>query len=124
MSNELAHSFDPVLMRYTPVLFCFEVKPNSVYPKTDYISLLVKASHTQRLRGGNEQRIEEAPRKGPDRRDRVVVPQDHRWYELQSAISAVFEEQADELKKKKGLLNRPVPVAFDWHDQLFYAEKA
>ena len=43
-------------------------------------------------------------------------------YELQSATSIVFEEQVDELRRK-GLLRRPVPVAFDWHDQMFYGEK-
>ena len=42
--TELAHGFDLTLMRYLPELFCFEVKPNSIYGKTDYISLLVKAS--------------------------------------------------------------------------------
>ena len=31
-------------MRYLPELLCSEVKPNSIYSKTDYISLLVKAS--------------------------------------------------------------------------------
>lgn len=34
--------------------------------------------------------------------------------------SAVFEEQVNELKRN-GLLNRAVPIAFDWHDQMFYA---
>lgn len=32
------------MMRYLPELFCFEVKPCPIYPKMDYISLLVKAS--------------------------------------------------------------------------------
>ena len=32
------------MMRYLPQLLCFEVKPISIYQKTDYISLLVKAS--------------------------------------------------------------------------------
>ena len=44
MTTQLAHGFDLILMRYLPELFCFEVKPNSIYPKMDYISLLVKAS--------------------------------------------------------------------------------
>jgi hypothetical protein len=42
-------------------------------------------------------------------------------YELQSVISIVLEEQVDELKRK-GLLMRPVPIAFDWHDQMFYGD--
>ena len=44
MITELAHAFDLTLMRYLPELFCLEVKPNSVYGKTDYISLVVNAS--------------------------------------------------------------------------------
>ena len=35
--------------------------------------------------------------------------------------SIVFEWQVDELKRK-GLLRRPVPIAFDWHDQMFYGD--
>jgi hypothetical protein len=45
ITNELAHGFDPIMMRYLPELMCFEVKPNSPsIQKWDYISLLVKAS--------------------------------------------------------------------------------
>lgn len=36
MSNELAHGFDPILIRYLPELLSFRVKPNSVYPNMDY----------------------------------------------------------------------------------------
>jgi len=39
-----AFLLNPVLMRYLPGLLCSEVKPNSIYSKTDYISLLVKTS--------------------------------------------------------------------------------
>jgi len=108
-------------MRYLPELFCFEVKPNSIYGKTDYISLLVKASILNSYAEGTSnvsRKLGSAPTgdtvlsylKGVDR------------YELQSVTSIVFEEQARELKRS-GLLNRPVQVAFDWHDQLFYGEK-
>ena len=34
----------------------------------------------------------------------------------------MLEQQVRELKRW-GLLQRPVPIAFDWHDQLFYGEK-
>jgi hypothetical protein len=44
ITAELAHGFDPILMRYLPEHLCFEVKPNSIQRKMDYISLLVKAS--------------------------------------------------------------------------------
>ncbi len=121
MTTELAHGFDPILMRYLPQLLCFEVKPNSVYPKMDYISLLVKASILNSYAEGTSnvsRKLAKVPTgdtvlsylKGVDR------------YELQSVSSIVFEEQVEDLKRK-GLLKRPVPIAFDWHDQLFYGEK-
>lgn len=121
MTTELAHGFDTFLMRYLPQLLCSEVKPNSIYGKTDYISLLVKASILNSYAEGTSnvsRRLVKAPTgdtvlsylKGVDR------------YELQSVSSIVFEEQVKELKRS-GLLNRPVPIAFDWHDQLFYGDK-
>jgi hypothetical protein len=44
MINKLARGFDAVLMRYLPQLLCFEVKPSSLYRKSDYIRLLVNSS--------------------------------------------------------------------------------
>ena len=44
MTNKLARGFDTVLMRYLPQLLCFEVKPSSVYAKSDYMRLLVNSS--------------------------------------------------------------------------------
>jgi len=41
--TELAHGFDPVLMRYARAIL-LRGNPNSIYVKMDYISLLVKAS--------------------------------------------------------------------------------
>jgi hypothetical protein len=38
------HGFNPLLMRYLPELFGFEVKARSLYKKMDYISLVVNAS--------------------------------------------------------------------------------
>jgi len=121
VTTELAHGFDTILMRYLPQLLCSEVKPNSIYAKMDYISLVVKASILNGYAEGTSsvsRRLAKAPTgdtvlsylKGIDR------------YELQNASSIVFEEQVKELKRG-GLLNRSVPVAFDWHDQVFYGEK-
>jgi hypothetical protein len=42
--------------------------------------------------------------------------------ELLSAASVVLEEQVEELKRK-GVLSRPVPIAFDWHDEMFYGDE-
>lgn len=127
MSNELAHGFDPVLMRYLPELMCFEVKPNSVYPKLDYISLVVKASIlngcaegagsvSRKILGSGK-----GSRTAPTGETALSYFRSVDRYELLGATSMVFEEQVNELKRK-GLLNRPVPIAFDWHDQPFYGE--
>jgi hypothetical protein len=122
MTNELAHGFDPVLMRYLPELMCFEVKPNSVYPKADYISLLVKASILNGYAEGTSNVSRKLVREVPTGETALSYFKTIDRYELQSAASVVFEEQVDELRMK-GLLRRPVAVAFDWHDQLFYGEK-
>ena len=127
MTTELAHGFDPILMRYLPQLLCFEVKPNSVYPKMDYISLLVKASILNGYAEGtsNVSRRLLGARKGsrkiPTGETALSYFRGVDRYELQSAISIVLEEQVGELKRR-GLLKRPVPIALDWHDQLFYGE--
>jgi len=108
------------LMRYLPELFCFEVKPNSIYRKTDYISLLVKAS----ILNGYAEGTSNVSRKlgsAPTGDTVLSYLRSVDRYELLGASSIVFEEQVDELKEK-GLLNLPVPIAFDWHDQLFYGE--
>jgi hypothetical protein len=128
MTNELlAHGFDPILMRYLPELMRFEVKPNSVYPKMDYISLLVKASILDGYAEGTgsvSRRLLGGTRKG----SRGTAPTGETAlsyfgsidrYELLSMTSVVFEEQVDDMKRKC-LLNRPVPIAFDWHGQMFY----
>jgi len=122
MTNELAHGFDPILMRYLPELLCFEVKPNSIYPKMDYISLLVKASILNGYAEGTSNVSRKLLRKVPTGETALSCLKAIDRYELQSAVSIVFEDQVGELKKR-GLLRRPVPIAFDWHDQLFYGEK-
>lgn len=108
-------------MRYLPELFCFDVRPNSIYPKTDYISLLVNASILNSYAEGTSsvsRKLGNAPCsdtvlsyfKGIDR------------YELQSVTSIIFEQQVNDLKSRE-LLNMPVPIAFDWHDQMYYGDK-
>jgi Transposase DDE domain len=104
-------------------LLCFEVKPNSIYPKMDYISLLVKASILNGYAEGTSNVSRKLlPRRVPTGETVLSYFKDIDRYELQSATSIVFEEQVHELRRK-GLLRRPVPVAFDWHDQLFYGDK-
>ena len=130
MTNELAHGFDPILMRYLPELMRFEVKPNSVYPKRDYISLLVKASILNGYAEGTgdvSRRLLGGARKGsrgtaPTGETALSYFRSIDRYELLSLTSVVFEEQVDDLKRK-GLLNRPVPIAFDWNDQMFYGDE-
>jgi putative transposase len=115
-------------MRYLPQLLCFEVKPNSVYPKMDYISLLVKASTLSGYAEGtsNVSRKLLGGRKGsrsfPTGETALSYFRNLDRYELLGSTSVVLEEQVGELRKK-GLLKGPVPIAFDWHDQLFYGEK-
>ena len=108
-------------MRYLPELFCFEVKPNSIYRKADYISLLVKASILNGYAEGTSN-VSRKLGRAPTGDTVLSYLKTMDRCELLSASSVVFEEQVDELKRK-GLLKRPVPIAFDWHDQLFYGDK-
>jgi hypothetical protein len=75
MTTELAHGFDPILMRYLPQSLCFEVKPNSIYPKMDYISLLVKASILDSYAEGTSN-VSRKLAKAPHRRHGPLIFQD------------------------------------------------
>ena len=108
-------------MRYLPELLCSEVKPNSIYSKTDYISLLVKASILNGYAEGTSN-VSRKLGKAPTSDTVLSYFKTMDRYELLSASSVVFEEQAN-LLRRMGMLNRPVQIAFDWHDQLFYGEK-
>ena len=126
MTNKLlpARGFDTVLMRYLPQLLCFEVKPSYMYTKADYMRLLVNSSVLNAYAEG----MSNASKKivgcdGVPNSDTALMRfKSIDRYELQSVVSIVLEEQVNELKAK-GLLNRTVPIAFDWHDQMFYGEK-
>jgi hypothetical protein len=100
MTNELAQGFDPILMRYLPELMCFEVKPNSVYPKADYISLVVKASILNGYAEGTSNVSRKFLKEVPTGETALSYFKTIDGYELQSATSIVFEEQVNELKRK------------------------
>jgi len=121
MSSKLARGFDIVLMRYVPQLLCFEVKPTSTYMKEDYMRLLVNASVLNAYAEGMSN-VSNKIRVGMPNADTALLYfKSIDRYELQSVVSIVLDEQVDELKRK-GLLKRPVPIAFDWHDQMFYGD--
>ena len=122
MISNLARGFDTVLMRYLPQLLCFEVKPSSMYTKADYIRLLVNSSVLNAYAEGMSNVSNKIGAGVPNADTALLYFKTIDRYELQSVVSIVLEEQVDELKRK-GLLNRPVPIAFDWHDQMFYGEK-
>jgi hypothetical protein len=130
MSNEtviLARGFDSMLMKCLPELFCSEVKPSSIYSKRDYISLLVKASTLNSyVEGtGNVSRKRLNVRKGerrlPTGETALTYFKTIDRFKLQSVVGLVIEDQLNKLKKI-GLFDKPVPIAFDWHDQMFYGD--
>jgi len=122
MTNKLARGFDTVLMRYLPQLLCFEVKPSSLYRKSDYIRLLVNSSVLNAYAEGTSNVSNKVGARVPNSDTALLRFKGIDRYELQSVVSIVLEAQVDELKSR-GLLKRPVPIAFDWHDQMFYGEK-
>jgi Transposase DDE domain len=118
-----ARGFDTVLRRYLPKLLCFEVKPSYLYAKSDYIRLLVNSSVLNTYAEGMSNVSNKAGVVGVPGADIALLRfKSIDRYELQSVVSIVLEEQVDELKRR-GILSRPVPIAFDWHDQMFYGEK-
>ena len=121
MTNKLARGFDTVLMRYLPQLLCFEVKPSCLYAKADYIRLLVNSSVLNAYAEGMSNVSNKVGAGVPNADTALIYFKSIDRYELQSVVSIVLEEQVDELKRK-GLLDRPVPIAFDWHDQMFYGD--
>jgi Transposase DDE domain len=122
ITNLLARGYDTVLMRYLPPLLCFEVKPSYMYTKADYIRLLVNSSVLNAYAEGTSNVSNKVGARVPNSDTALLRFKGIDRYELQSVVSIVLEEQVDELKRK-GLLNKPVPIAFDWHDQMFYGEK-
>jgi len=117
-----ARGFDTVLRRYLPQLLCFEVKPSYMYTKSDYMRLLVNSSVLNAYAEGMSNVSNKIGRTLPNSDTALMRFKSIDRYELQSVVSIVLEEQVDELKRD-GLLDRPVPIAFDWHDQMFYGEK-
>lgn len=120
----LAHGFDSILTKHLPQLFCFEVKPNSVYGKMDYISLLVKASILNSYAEGTgnvSRKLLLGEGSLPTGETALSYFKAIDRFELQSMVGIVIEDQLCELKKI-GLLDKPVPIAFDWHDQMFYGD--
>ncbi len=118
---QLKHGFNPTLMRYLPGLFAFEVKPRSQYEKTDYISLLVNATIMNTYAEGTSDVSRNLGNHAPTGETALGYYKSIDRYELQSVVSIVLEEQIGGLKSK-GLLKRPVPIAFDWNDQMFYGD--
>jgi hypothetical protein len=116
------HGFNPLLMRYLPELFGFEAKARSLYKKTDYISLLVNASILNTYAEGMSNVSRKLGNHLPTGETALTYFKSIDRLELQSAASIVLEAQIEELKRK-GLLNRPVPIAFDWHDEMFYGDE-
>ncbi len=125
MGNEiLARGFDSILMKHLPELFCFEVKLNSVYYKRDYISLLVKASILNSYAEGTgnvSRKLLLGGGRSPTGETALSYFKTIDRFELQSVVGIIIEDQLTELKRI-GLLDKPVPIAFDWHDQMFYGE--
>lgn len=123
MVTNLARGFDTVLMRYLPQLLCFEVKPSYLYTRSDHIRLLVNSSVLNAYAEGMSNVSNKMGSRVPNSDTALLRFKSIDGFELQSVVSIVLEEQVDELKRK-GLLNRPVPIAFDWHDQMFYGDKS
>jgi hypothetical protein len=125
MTNEiLAHGFDSMLMKYLPRLFCFEVKLNSIYCKQDYISLLVKASILNSYAEGTgnvSRKLLLGGVRSPTGETALSYFKMIDRFELQSVVGIVIEDQLDELKSI-GLLNNPVPIAFDWRSNVLRQE--
>ena len=109
-------------MKYLPELFCFEVKPHSIYSKMDYISLLVNASILNGYVEGTSSSSRHLLKKiAPTGETALSNFKSIDRFELQSVTGIVFEDQVDDLKRR-GLLDRSVPITFDWHDQMFYGD--
>ena len=130
MTNEtviLAHGFDSILMKYLPELLCSEVKPDSIYSKMGYISLLVKASALNSyMEGtGNVSRkllnVRRRERGLPTGETALSYFKTIDRFELQSVVGIVIEDQLSELKNIR-LLDLPLPIAFDWNDRMFYGD--
>ncbi len=109
------------MMRCLPQLLCFEVKPSYLYTKADYIRLLVNSSVLNAYAEGMSNVSNKFGAGVPNSDTALMRFKSIERYELQSVVSIVLEEQVGELKRK-GLLKRPVPIAFDWHDQMFYGD--
>lgn len=123
MVTNLARGFDTVLIRYLPQLLCFEVKPSYLYTKGDYMRLLVNSSVLNAYAEGTSNVSNKIGSSRVPNSDTALLRfKSIDRYELQSVVSIVLEEQIEELKRKR-LLERPVPIAFDWHDQMFYGDK-
>ncbi len=99
------------------------MKPSYMYTMSDYMRLLVNSSVLNAYAEGMSNVSNKMTAGRVPNADTALLRfESIDRYELQSVVSIVLEEQINELKRR-GLLDRPVPIAFDWHDQMFYGEK-
>ena len=89
MTNKLARGFDTVLMRYLSQLLCFEVKPSSLYRKSDYIRLLVNSSVLNTYAEGMSNVSNKAGAMVPNADTALLYFKTIDRHELQSAVSMV-----------------------------------
>jgi hypothetical protein len=92
------------------------VKPNSLYARMDYVSLLVNASMLNCYLDGLGYVSRDLRGRGPTGETAISYFKVIDRYELQSVAWIVLEAQLNELKAK-GLLNRPVPKRSPGHSR-------
>ncbi|MEM3118072.1 MAG: hypothetical protein QW136_06685, partial [Nitrososphaerales archaeon] len=117
----LKHGFEPFVKSNISELLTFDIA-NARYSRNDMLNLMLLMSTFNSYAEGTSNTFDKHVRcptsdtflsyvKGMDR------------YELLSTSSMMMEQMVKGLKSRN-LLNRPVDIAIDWHDDMYYGEKA
>ena len=117
----LKHGFEPFVKSNISELFAFDIT-STRYSYNDMLNLMLLMGTFNSYAEGTSNAFDKHVRcptsdtllsyvKGMDR------------YELLSTSSMMMEQMVKSLKSK-GSLNRPVDIAIDWHDDMYYGKKA
>jgi hypothetical protein len=102
---------------HTEGLLVYETKPDARYSKSDHMKLLLTAS----LVNGFAEGVSHSLCGTPTGETLLSYIKSQRRNDVQSAFDAMTERNIRQLKRERKLC-KAVPIAIDWHDNMYYGD--
>jgi len=103
--------------RHTESLLVYDTGPDARYSKSDHMKLLLTAS----LVNGFAEGVSHSLCGIPTGETLLSYIKSQKRKNVQSAFDAMTERNIQQLKRKRRLC-RAVPIAIDWHDNMYYGD--